>query len=65
MQTHLTFRNNLRNVKRRVLHTRGSAMCYITRDIARVLFYVNYLRWIRGYRAVSFVFRARLNEKQK
>ena len=40
-------------------------MCYITRDIARVLFYVNYLRWIRGYRAVSFVFRARLNEKQK
>ena len=31
MQIVLTFRNNLRNVKRRVLHTRGSAMYYITR----------------------------------
>ena len=31
MQIALTFRNNLRNVKRRVLHTRGLRMCYITR----------------------------------
>ena len=31
MQIALTFRNNLWNVKRRVLHKRGSAMCYITR----------------------------------
>ena len=31
MQIALTFRNNLRNVKRRVLHTRGFAMYYITR----------------------------------
>ena len=31
MQIALTFRNNLRNVKRRVLHTRGFRMCYITR----------------------------------
>ncbi|MGM9696223.1 MAG: hypothetical protein ACI3X8_05055, partial [Alloprevotella sp.] len=30
-QIALTFRNNPRNVKRRVLHTRGVAMCYITR----------------------------------
>ena len=32
MQIHLTYRNSLRNVKRRVLHKRASAMCYITRD---------------------------------
>ena len=31
MQIDLTFRNTLRNVKRRVLHTRGLAMYYITR----------------------------------
>ena len=31
MQIALTFRNSLRNVKRRVLHTPGSRMCYITR----------------------------------
>ena len=31
MQIALTFRNNLWNVKRRVLHTRGFAMYYITR----------------------------------
>ena len=31
MQIALTFRNNLWNVKRRVLHTLGSAMYYITR----------------------------------
>ena len=31
MQIALTFHNNLRNVKRRVLHTRGFRMCYITR----------------------------------
>ena len=31
MQIALTVRNTLRNVKRRVLHTRGFAMCYITR----------------------------------
>ena len=31
MQIALTFRNNLWNVKRRVLHKRASAMCYITR----------------------------------
>ena len=31
MQVALTFRNTLRNVKRRVLHTRGFAMYYITR----------------------------------
>ena len=28
-------------------------------------FYVNYLRWIRGYRAVGFVFRAQRNENKK
>ena len=32
IQIALTYRNSLRNVKRRVLHTRGFAMCYITRD---------------------------------
>ena len=32
MQIDLTFRNNLRNVKRRVLHTRAAAMYYITRE---------------------------------
>ena len=31
MQIVLTFRNNPRNVKRRVLHKTGSAVCYITR----------------------------------
>ena len=31
MQIVLTFRNNPSNVKRRVLHTRGFAMCYITK----------------------------------
>ena len=31
MQIDLTFRNNPRNVKRRVLHNLGSRMCYITR----------------------------------
>ena len=31
MQIALTFRNVLRNVKRRVLHTLGLWMCYITR----------------------------------
>ena len=31
MQIALTFRNVLRNVKRRVLHTPGLWMCYITR----------------------------------
>ena len=31
MQIHLTYCNTLRNVKRRVLHTWGLAMCYITR----------------------------------
>ena len=31
IQIDLTYRNTLRNVKRRVLHTLGSAMCYITR----------------------------------
>ena len=31
MQIVLTYRNILRNVKRLVLHTRASAMCYITR----------------------------------
>ena len=31
MQIVLTYRNILRNVKRRVLHTRASAMYYITR----------------------------------
>ena len=31
MQIVLTYRNILRNVKRRVLHTRGFRMCYITR----------------------------------
>ena len=31
IQISLTYRNNFRNVKRRVLHTRGFAMCYITR----------------------------------
>ena len=31
MQIHLTYRNSLRNVKRRVLHTRASVMYYITR----------------------------------
>ena len=33
MQIHLTYRNSLRNVKRRVLHTWGLAMCYITRAL--------------------------------
>ena len=33
MQIHLTYRNSLRNVKRRVLHTRGLAMYYITRRV--------------------------------
>ena len=33
MQIVLTFRNSLRNVKRRLLHTRASAMCYITRRV--------------------------------
>ena len=36
MQIHLTFRNNPRNVKRRVLHTRGLAGCYITRTLSEV-----------------------------
>ena len=31
MQIHLTYRNSLRNVKRRVLHNLGLAMYYITR----------------------------------
>ena len=31
MQIHLTYRNTLRNVKRRVLHNLGFAKCYITR----------------------------------
>ena len=31
IQIALTYRNTLRNVKRRVLHTRGFARCYITR----------------------------------
>ena len=31
IQISLTYRNSFRNVKRRVLHTRGFAMCYITR----------------------------------
>ena len=31
IQIALTYCNTLRNVKRRVLHTRGFAMCYITR----------------------------------
>ena len=40
MQIHLTYRNTLRNVKRRVLHNLGFAKCYITRrapkaDISR------------------------------
>ena len=38
MQIALTFRNTLRNVKRRVLHTRASAMCYITRHNVAVAF---------------------------
>ena len=43
MQIYLTYRNSLRNVKRRVLHTRGFAMCYITRhalavQISRVVY---------------------------
>ena len=33
MQIHLTYRNTLRNVKRRVLHTQGLAMYYITRRV--------------------------------
>ena len=33
MQIHLTYRNTLRNVKRRVLHTLGLAMYYITRRV--------------------------------
>ena len=33
MQIALTFRNVLRNVKRRVLHTLGPWMCYITRRV--------------------------------
>ena len=33
MQIALTFRNVLRNVKRRVLHTPGLWMCYITRRV--------------------------------
>ena len=39
MQIDLTFRNNPRNVKRRVLHKLGSRMCYITgpRTIAQRL----------------------------
>ena len=36
MQIALTFRNNSWNVKRRLLHTRGSGMCYITRGSLRV-----------------------------
>ena len=36
MQIHLTYRNTLRNVKRRVLHTRAFAMYYITRRVLRV-----------------------------
>ena len=36
MQITLTFRNNSWNVKRRLLHTRGSGMCYITRGSLRV-----------------------------
>ena len=31
MQIHLTYRNSLRNVKRRVLHNLAFAMYYITR----------------------------------
>ena len=43
MQIALTFRNSLSNIKRRVLHTRASAMCYITRRFPKVGFsrYVN------------------------
>ena len=37
MQIALTFRNNSWNVKRRLLHTRGSGMCYITRGSLRVV----------------------------
>ena len=37
MQIALTFRNNSWNVKRRLLHTRGSGMCYITRGPLRVV----------------------------
>ena len=33
IQIALTYRNNLRNVKRRVLHTRGSPLYYITREL--------------------------------
>ena len=33
MQIQLTYRNTLRNVKRRVLHTQGLAMYYITRRV--------------------------------
>ena len=36
MQIALTFRNNSWNVKRRLLHRRGSGMCYITRGSLRV-----------------------------
>ena len=38
MQIILTYRNILRNVKRRVLHTRASAMYYITRRFPEVGF---------------------------
>ena len=37
MQIALTLRNNSWNVKRRLLHRRGSGMCYITRGPLRVV----------------------------
>ena len=54
MQIALTFRNTLSNVKRRVLHIRGLAMCYITRRPG-----ANAIRGAMG--AVNMFLRCRYN----
>ena len=49
--------------------THEAPRCVILRGTLPGCFFmegsVNYLRWIRGYRAVSFVFRMRLNGNKK